>query len=361
MDLITSDLHLVERTWRELPGVRGDAFFALEALSDIARGHDVDHIALAGDIFDSPRPSALEVHTFCNWIDQLLDAGTDVVFVEGQHDRSSRRGPETVHAAWAALAGCSHVHDKAFIIGKKLAWGLDFQRTDELPAALERIPADTEILVCHQRWAELGGGSSDPSLGQVPVGTVFTGDLHIHCKKTLVGQYGRFVTAYSPGATHACSVSEPPSRAVYLLDDHGVITSHPLPSRPIRRYTVATDRDVEHLLSVIDEVVAPGHDLPEDIATPVVEVRHGTIPTAARAVIIAKLQSRCHLLMRNLTEEASVVFTTTTAEVPGVDSVLEQLIRTTASDAETAELAVDLLRRPDALTDLEASVERLCR
>jgi len=74
----------------------------LAALVGLVRKHDVDVVAVAGDIFDSAMPSAECFTVLSTALRDIRSAGAAVVITSGNHDSAARLG---FHSEWLGLSG----------------------------------------------------------------------------------------------------------------------------------------------------------------------------------------------------------------------------------------------------------------
>ena len=98
--LHTSDWH-IGRTFHTHSTLEHLAV-VLDALVAVVRGHGVDVVAVAGDVFDSAMPSKESYALLTGTLRRLKEAGAAVVMTSGNHDSATRLG---FQAEWAALAG----------------------------------------------------------------------------------------------------------------------------------------------------------------------------------------------------------------------------------------------------------------
>jgi len=98
--LHTSDWHIGRtfHTHQTLDHLR----IVLDALVEIVREHQVDVVAVAGDIFDSATPSADSYALLSGTLQRLHATGARVVMTSGNHDSATRLG---FQSEWAGLAG----------------------------------------------------------------------------------------------------------------------------------------------------------------------------------------------------------------------------------------------------------------
>ncbi|GAA3895253.1 exonuclease SbcCD subunit D [Leifsonia kafniensis] len=107
--LHTSDWH-IGRTFHTHSTV-GHLRLVLDGLVDVVRSHQIDVVAVAGDVFDSAVPSAESYTVLSGALRALRDAGATVVMTSGNHDSAARLG---FQSEWAGLAGIHVVtrHDQ---------------------------------------------------------------------------------------------------------------------------------------------------------------------------------------------------------------------------------------------------------
>lgn len=275
--LVTADLHLSETIWSSRPDVSGDAHFALTEVTRVARSHHVEQVVLAGDVFDSHQPTSADVLAFWHFAQSLQDHGILLWYVEGQHDRSSRRSTTSLAPPWCSVhPHARHAAGASFDVGGLAATGLDWTHGDDLPGALVALPPDARVLVCHQAWKELLplGARADGSLDLVPpwMARVFTGDRHR--STTLVLPSG--VKVWSPGATHLRRRDEPDTHCVLVVTDDGRVESVPLRGRPIVRFLASTVSDLVTIDSYLT-TIEPARDLPAEVARPLVLLEHARL------------------------------------------------------------------------------------
>ena len=107
--LHTSDWH-IGRTFHT-HSTLGSLRQVFDALVAAVRTHQIDVVAVAGDVFDSAVPSAESYTVLSAALRSLRDAGATVVMTSGNHDSAARLG---FQSEWAGLAGIHVVtrHDQ---------------------------------------------------------------------------------------------------------------------------------------------------------------------------------------------------------------------------------------------------------
>lgn len=84
-----ADIHL-GRHEHGSPERYADYFAALSSVVTAALREKVDALLIAGDLFDTPEPSAETLRRVMNVLRPLRDAGVEVLAIEGNHDRRKR-------------------------------------------------------------------------------------------------------------------------------------------------------------------------------------------------------------------------------------------------------------------------------
>lgn len=159
--LHTSDWH-VGRTFHGVDLLREQAA-VLRALADLVAEHRVDVVVVAGDVYDRAVPGAEAVAVCTQALEQLRDAGAQLVVTPGNHDSAPRLG----QAGSFAAAGGLHLRTRTAELdtpvvladahGPVAIYGLPFLEPDTarhtlgvegrghvavLTAAMDRVRAD---------------------------------------------------------------------------------------------------------------------------------------------------------------------------------------------------------------------------
>jgi len=272
--LWTSDWHLAPGAWKKAPQIRGDSYFALEQIVDLALQFGVKAVCCAGDLTDDPRPDAETVKVMRHQLDRLEESGKKVPFIRGQHDgltgppwlSAVHDGPHYCHRGTAEIAGVQ-------------VYGLDYMPPDEFRRALDEVEPGTDVLMTHQVWKDwIPWRNNAPLLEELVLcgpkaRFCVTGDFHHH----LAVNRGE-VTILSPGSACMQALDEPPEKRVWLMYDDLSVQSVPLLSRPFHSITVETPEDLERAVADVSPYMdmycrTPG-DLPEGVRVPIVRVRY---------------------------------------------------------------------------------------
>jgi DNA repair exonuclease SbcCD nuclease subunit len=298
-DVIAADLHVSELIWASRPNLAGDAYFGLSEIARVVEEYGAENLILAGDLFDTHQPTSADVAAYLTFISRVLCAGSNVFFIEGQHDRSSRRSLGGGKAPpWGRVhPGTQHADGGMLPLMCEVAYLLDWRHPDELPFAMSQIPKEATILVCHQAWGEFlhQQARRDGLLEElIPehIKTVFTGDHH---RRTTLSLRGGNLLVHSPGATHARKKSEPLEHYVLVVEGKDV-TPVKIRSRPSRRRNVLTEEDLVLLDSDLTELMIESSDpgLTDEVRQPLMVVRHG--PDLGTAVTELCSKSGVHLI-----------------------------------------------------------------
>lgn len=214
---IVSDVHLGTRQY----GIKeryNDFLKAFENVGNSIKEHGVDMVVIGGDLFDSPRPDAISVLQAQYVVSGLLDAGIDVMGIDGNHDLSD--------CGWLRLVGMNALFDGGPTLerhGVKIV-GINYKNGRDLIEEIQRLIDEgikADIIVAHFALAEMnGGGSADtcvrelsPMLDKLGVKAVLMGHVHIpDCRKW------NGVLYVNPGSTEMKSMNEPQEKYYFILD-----------------------------------------------------------------------------------------------------------------------------------------------
>lgn len=276
--LWTSDWHLAPGAWKKAPQIRGDSYFALEQIVDIALQLGVRAVCCAGDLTDDPHPDAVTAWHMRRQLDRLEESGIKVPFVRGQHDGLT--GMPWLHAVHD---GPHHCHRNMAWVADLRIYGLDYMSPDEFRLELDEMPTGVDILMTHQVWKDwIPWRHTAPMLGELKGCKVcVTGDFHHHL--STVTESG--IRVYSPGSSAMQALDEPPDKYVWVMYDDLSMESVALRGRPFHSAVVGTPDDLEKLVADTSEFRlmyshTPG-DLPEGVRIPIVRVRYAdNIPEA---------------------------------------------------------------------------------
>jgi len=318
--IIAADLHLSDSIWANYPSLRGDSFYALSQVIELARKNGCP-LVLAGDNLELLRSTSLTSSTVSavnSSIETMRQAGLPLYFIDGQHDMAKPPWLSAINP-WA-----TNVSDHEFVIAGRKWFGLSYREGSFLASSLSSLPRDIECLVTHQRWAEFEGGSF--SQGRITsllkanlnLKLFISGDLHkfkaIEIEKCL---------CLSPGATHKRAVNEPNKHYVFGLSNSFEATQFKLKSRPVvevvigsQDHWIVVKAKLRSLLTEASErAVAIG--IPVTVAVPMLIIEDqanvGAVEDARTS-----LKGVCHVFNRKT--KVAAVFEDDTEQLLGMGS-----------------------------------------
>jgi DNA repair exonuclease SbcCD nuclease subunit len=176
--LITADLHAKDHQYARRPEIRGDAEYAMaQILEHVKDG--VGAVVVAGDTFDSARPSAKNVKALLQFSKAVYAATAEPIrYLEGNHDMDD----------WLGVEGntyCEHIGtgEVVSICGLQVI-GYNYMSGRGFRAALPNIPPWVNVIFAHQRFKEAYPFGHQCSMVDVPpyVKYVISGDRHEGCE-----------------------------------------------------------------------------------------------------------------------------------------------------------------------------------
>ena len=263
--VLTSDWHLEQGAWKAPNTPKGDSYVALDQIVDLAVRFQVPVIA-AGDLFDVNRPDSLSLHRASAAITQLGRYGQQLLFTQGQHEKS-------YPPFMSLFDGAVHIHQRVVEVRGINVVGIDHVSSNNLESSIsqaETLSSDVDLLVVHQVWREFLGINFEASLS-LPISKirpklVLSGDFHKHLSLPVDG-----VSVLSPGSTCLQDVKEPPVKSVFLLFDDMSVESRTLASRAV--HVVDSVMSQDELLALIDRFSTESSCLPLEISQPVVIIK----------------------------------------------------------------------------------------
>ncbi len=355
--IFSADWHIAQSAWRR-SGIDGDSYRALDHVIDKCIELRVPLIA-AGDLFDSRDPSPEDVRCVRRAMKRMAVEELGVYYTQGNHERESKPWLGAI-SSWP-----EHIHQKVIdhIDGLRI-YGLDWQPASALHDALHNIPADIDVLVCHQVWTDFMGSvaTCEGSLADVPpVPLICTGDYHVHQWLNFNRPDGSQGTALSAGSICMQSIDEEHAKHVWVvgrcLDGTLSTSSCRIPgARSVYRYAVDSVAELDALLG--DKLCDP-----DDDHRPIVSIR---LPAElrdqrTRVEQAAAIDNQYHLFLAiDRGDAAAIVDTKSTLEVlraGGLAAVLDE-VEITGDDAAAVRSDVAaLVSAVDPLSVLDAIVE----
>lgn len=367
--LVTSDLHLSPRIWRHRE-ILHDSYFAWECIVDGAITEQVAAVVLAGDILDKQSNPSEVIAYLLQGLARLRAAGIKVLYVQGQHEMQAK---PWMSLGETELDSVIWLHNRQIELqGWRLA-GLDFQPTAELQEFL-RSPAATsaDVLVCHQVWYDLMGAMAvtQGSFTDLPpdLPLLVTGDYHVHCTR-----HRDRTKILSPGSTHLRSISEPPEKALFVVelvpDEEPRVVSLELPCRKFvmldllgiaaeetgQPATMAATKSLLMERLQTAEQAAIADELPELLMKPILYFKY--FRSAAELVneLARYVEDRAHIFYRAIPEDETSLAASAREHTTASTSLMAKLpdYLDPTEDKERFRLAVNLLQAEDPLLYLE--------
>lgn len=232
-----------------------DFYAAFADAADKAVENKVDAVIVAGDLFDSVKPSAEAVYIVKKIVSKLWDHMVPVFGIEGNHDI-------TGDGYWLDVCGIRPLNDVGgslndFTVGGVRIAGLPYMRPDQLVQRLREnadVGSKCGVLALHAGFVEMGDSYTGelsiqsvlPMLQEMEVKYVALGHIHVPLEAVVGGIH--FV---QPGSTELKDISETPHKHAMLveIDENGVRQSPiPLKTRPVEHVTVMNEDDLHKLL-----------------------------------------------------------------------------------------------------------------
>lgn len=306
MLILTADWHADDGPWGKYPDLVGDVECSLNQVVDFALEHQVQGLLAAGDLYNTPNPSTSAQYYVHRQMDRLAAAMIPVYYIEGQHERSPRL-PRLAAHHWPV---CLHQR-QAELDGIKI-YGLSWQPADRLQEALAQIPPDTDMLMCHQVWAEqmsqlAGVREMEGRLEDIPrVPYVLTGDFHYHQTFSIPVPGSQAVRQiFSPGSLSVRRIDEEHTKAFFTFTrmyDAVLVDSVPLQTRPIHVLSVSTEAELE----VLEQTAFAANTLvPEPIRKPIVIVFYDTAILNVYARLQDKFRNWAFLMPKPVTTQGT--------------------------------------------------------
>lgn len=252
-----ADLHLGCRMYG-IQQREEDFYDALKRVGDIAKNEHVDVVVVAGDVFDTSKPSARAVYEMSSFCRDLYREGIEVVGIEGNHDL-------TGDSYWLRVCGMYPLSTAPYensMSGVRIA-GLNWCRSEQLITELEKLADECEgsgskrpVVVLHCGFAEMGAGfNPDLSAGQIApllkrIGCTYCAAGHIHIP---MEQRHDGIWFVQPGSLEMKSVDEPQTKSVEIVEiDDGTgevkdMRSVPYQTRQIKFFNVNTEEELSSL------------------------------------------------------------------------------------------------------------------
>jgi len=294
-----SDAHLRNR--------RGDEQFALRQCITAAKKHKVKQVIATGDLTDRQTNRSLPISFWMKQIDRLEEAGIAFWFLQGNHDEDE--------PPWlSAHRHAKHLHNRSVQVGPYTGFGLDFQPFGKLQEVLPELPAEANLLICHQAWSEWMHFDDVPQgdFAQVPghFSHVFSGDYHRKKVDKCKNADGDKMICASVGATCAQKIDEPHEHYYCLIGDDGQLRFEKLHSRVYIEWPVMNrPDDLDQFMEEYDselaraEQHAAANDYPETLVRPYLRVTYSHKLNDAVARVTKAVGERAILYWKEIPPE----------------------------------------------------------
>ncbi len=274
---VIADVHAQRSAWANRP-IEGDSAFALSQFAEICLDEGVDAALGLGDLKERPVTKSYDDGLWLRTVGRLDDGDVPFLYIMGNHDKADPpcmwEYPNTVHLGGQPWE----------LPGGELLYGIDYQDTDSLPAALDAAPAETTILACHQRWGEFMGSATNPqgllaAVAGERLRLLLSGDLHETVVKTIAGVMGPF-TFVSPGPPTMQSIVEDDDKYVVVVDGTKPrlvkLKARAVIRSPMLMGPAELDDYLQQLpgLLAAAQAKAENDNLPDELHTPILHVRH---------------------------------------------------------------------------------------
>lgn len=277
--VLSSDWHLLPAAWKKYPAIRGDAYYSLQQIVDLAVSLEVPLVA-AGDLFDNKTPDSLSVSICLHEMRKLASAGQKVYFIQGQHELSDPPWMTLFDNAVNIHSFDSYGAVSPIEINGLRCCAMDIAKPSYFVACLESAHAYAQnhgtfdLFITHQVWKDFTiNTSSEFSLDAVKFCKIlYTGDYH----RYVDSNFGK-VRVLSTGSTCMQSHDENPRKFVIILNDDLSITKYSLKTRPCFSESIEDHESLQRFLDRNLQVVLdnwPIKDLPEVITKPLIKIKY---------------------------------------------------------------------------------------
>lgn len=257
--VLFTDAHVCMQAWRDMPGVRGDAYRALSQVVRYAVDHKVEAVVDGGDLFDQ-QPTAYDAHFMLSVVEELKRAGIKVFSIQGQHARDRLMSWACIDPYVVNLETAGPVQ---LANGKITIQGFDHSPMEELKAKLESgLKPETNVLVLHQKATGVTpgmGADFDPEWVDCHVRLVLMGDYHkaMEWTRPCPPPLPPMRLLYN-GSLHMQAVDEPPEKCFTVINDDLSYERIPLTTRPFMAALVQSLEQLEQLLEQLKTFPAEG-------------------------------------------------------------------------------------------------------
>jgi len=299
MLLFTADWHVSRSPLPWNPNPLLDISCAIKQICEIVLLKKPEYVFLGGDITDRPSLFPDEIDTLVRFVEVCRKAGSQIVFVQGQHDRSP-----SVPILSVLDKEAVHLHNRMLHLGDGIVVaGLDFAY--EGPKEF----LNTQILFTHQSWIRPDFPYGLISWRALPnYRLVLSGDFH----STMICTCPGLPPIVFSGALCPRKITEPKEASVWLIKPpytEQCAERIPLRTRPWVEIRVRPDTTHQGVVDQVAEQLKQTGDLPREIAEPVIVLAYNeeSEPTAHQIrkhflhyeyLVMRPIRERTHSMMQ---------------------------------------------------------------
>lgn len=360
LGLFTADWHVrkYDRVWAHYPTLTGDTRFAIQQIMQIARNYNVRWLLLGGDNFEEKIQKSDAIDLMRSAIDTARDAGIRMVYVQGQHELAEPPYMSAI-SGWP-----QHLHDQMVDFGGHYLYGLDYQRANQVEAALRAVPSHTDVLLTHQVWKNNMGEDRGHAWSHWLHADCFvlSGDFHHPVEATWRNAENHDIRFCSPGTICLQELGEPIQKRVVLINDDLTTTSVPLLSRGYIDLPLRNEQELQDAEQIIAAADILQRGVPDEIAKPILRVTYSANIPDVRRRIAAAVDDRAHIFWNPQAAILAEPVNMETAQriqtvlTGGLPAVIRQSYN---DDPAAAEIAIRLLDAVDPAMELTTIYQEL--
>ncbi|NDD52695.1 hypothetical protein EBZ39_02240 [bacterium] len=359
-----ADLHLEDGAWSTRPGIYGDAYYSFQQIIDYCIAQNLPLI-MGGDILEKKQNLARPIAKLCEGLSRLQQKNVRAYYIQGNHEYDRNAPWLSVHP-WPI-----HLHDTGVQFGDACigVWGLDWLPRGEIQAALQQVPADTDILITHQVWKDFMGtlGRTECELSDVHhVQTVLAGDFHVTKTVEGVNAQGKPVQMLSPGSTAMQDIGETPEKYFFVIGVEN--NSRKLVFQPVqlktRRFAYYVVRDLDTLDELcagklIADIKKLDGELPAEINKPLIRIKFDKQLPDAYLRLITAIGDSAHVFCDVINDRDTA--NQVTDRKSGRNDLLSVLAELLPENSVEYGIAVGLLAAEDPVKALDAQFSKFIK
>lgn len=349
---VAGDVHLREHTWAARPNLFGDSYYSLDQIRRYCVKNSLPLI-LAGDTFQTSKPTAEDVEWFRDVADDFEQKGLPIYYIQGQHDRAVPPWPSAVHS-WPVSIDNNRVK-----LNDVSIMGFDNKDSIDLQIALDNMVEPVDILVLHQMAYDVfphdGAWNFKLEWVKDKAKIVALGDYHEPVT------FGQNPVGFYTGSMHLQSLSEPTTKSFVVLEYDSskpaecTINRIPLVTRQFFTCNISSSEDVERISEVIKKVdikLLPGwRDMETSkrksyfdtiLRVPIFVINYSPDVSGVEATIRSLCQDKYHLWFVP-TAADSKVDNTALKKIDPTNVLVSCVERYADKDTDKYKLSIDLL------------------